>query len=206
MWPHTGAIFCGGQSRRMGRPKAGIILPDGLTMVEHVYKALKIVCRQVVLVGHGDGVPVKLNHLIRIPDQWINQGPLGGLEALLSSGIDSEYIIAPCDLPQAVGELFGLLIEDDADAKAVLMSQKSIEPMIGRYSTKILPLVRESLQQGKLSMRDLVFAVQPKLIEVPEDLCFALKNVNTEDDMKAQKKGNGQEIVTPLSSELNFPR
>ncbi len=37
LWPHTGAIFCGGKSRRMGRPKAGIILPNGLAMMESIY-------------------------------------------------------------------------------------------------------------------------------------------------------------------------
>lgn len=67
-WPHTGAILCGGKSSRMKQPKAGILLSSGITLIEHVYLALKDVCREVVLVGHGEGIPESLHFLKRIDD------------------------------------------------------------------------------------------------------------------------------------------
>ena len=92
LWPHTGAILCGGKSSRMGIPKAAIVLSSGLTMIEHVYQALKAICRQVVLVGHKEGIPPHLWFLTRIEDRYKDKGPLGGLEALLSFGIDSTIL------------------------------------------------------------------------------------------------------------------
>jgi len=189
MWPPTGAIFCGGQSRRMGTPKAGIVLPSGWTMVEHVYRALKAVCRNVILVGHADGIPKSLRHLPQISDRFQNIGPMGGLEILLSSGIDSEYLITPCDLPEAVPDLFRLLISSELNGSAVLahyneeMTDVSFEPMIGRYTASLLPLVREFIAQRRFTMLSFIKEANAKKIEVPPRLFFALKNANTPKDL-----------------------
>lgn len=184
-WPHTGAIFCGGNSSRMGRPKAGVVLPNGLTMVEHIYSVLKSICKDVVLVGHCQGVPSSLMHTVQIKDRTKNHGPLGGLEALLSSGIDSEYIISPCDIGLANGKIFELLTAEHIKPPAILSypvyesakrnGEKSIleiidQPLIGRYSADLLVQVKKLISRNELAMRRLIQITDTTKVVVPEYL------------------------------------
>ena len=111
LWPHTGAILCGGAGRRMGQPKAGLVLPDGVTMVERVFAAMSAVCRQVVLVGAATDLPLSMRGVRHIEDRLPQLGPMGGVEALLASGLDSEYLIAPCDIFLVVPDVFRLLLQ-----------------------------------------------------------------------------------------------
>ena len=184
-WPHTGAILCGGKSRRMGRPKAEIVLPDGRRMAECVYDALSVVCRQVVLVGGNVETLSGLSDLPPIADRISNVGPLGGVEALLASGLDTEYLIAPCDVFLAVPELFLLLVEPEVAAPAVLVAEGSqrVEPLVARYGTAAHPIVRDMIEQGRLSMRELARRCDARRIPVPQSLDFALQNANTPSDL-----------------------
>ncbi|MFC1588293.1 molybdenum cofactor guanylyltransferase [Planctomycetota bacterium] len=186
-WPHTAAILCGGGSQRMGRPKAGIILPDGLTIIEHVYHALEPLCDKVILAGQGESVPESLSHLQRIEDNTPGLGPLGGIESLLDSSIDLEYLITPCDLFRATPELFALLLQPGIKAPAVLATQKSgqllLEAAIARYSTTDLGIVRQLIEEQKFKLRTLAERTAAQTITVPEELWPALANANTPEDL-----------------------
>ena len=50
-WSHPGAVLCGGRSRRMGVPKAGMLLPDGRSMLQQTRDILATFCERVVLLG-----------------------------------------------------------------------------------------------------------------------------------------------------------
>ena len=179
----TGAIFCGGLSSRMGFAKAGLRLADGKTMIEHVYDALKNVCSRVVLVGHAEGVPESLKHLLQIEDRYLFCGPMSALEALLSSDVDRDYIITPCDLAWVTPEVYGCLLDESLRSPAVLKREEHIEHLIARYSIKELPLVHHLLHNKILAMRYLTNLSQARLIPVPEHLHVALQNVNAPGDL-----------------------
>ena len=89
------AILCGGASRRMGVPKAGLLLPDGRSMIETIRDVLEHLCEQVVLVGNPHGLR---GHAV-VEDERPDSGPLAGIEALLRSGIAARYLVVPCDMP-----------------------------------------------------------------------------------------------------------
>ena len=182
LWPHTGAIFCGGRSSRMGKPKASIILANGQTMIEHVYNVLKQLCKEVVLVGHGEGVPDSLGHLKRVQDNYQGLGPMGALEALLSSGLDSEYLISPCDLSKATPEIFSLLLKSESQLPLVLNNKGHREPLLGRYPSSLLPYVQKYIARGQLAVNDLLKEVSAASIDVPEEFIFSLSNMNSPED------------------------
>lgn len=184
-WPHTGAIFCGGNSSRMGSPKAGVVLPNGLTMVEHIYSVLKSICKNVVFVGHCQGVPASLVHIVQIKDRIKKHGPMGGLEALLSSGLDSEYLISPCDIGLVNIKIFELLIGEHIKPPAILSypvydsskrnGETSIleiidQPLIGRYSANLLDQVKKQISRNELAMHRLIQNTDITKVVVPEYL------------------------------------
>lgn len=188
----TGAIFCGGKSTRMGRSKAGMKLPSGKTMIRHVFDVLSEACPRVVLAGSKDGVPTELLRQAElIPDNVPDAGPLAGIEALLASGIDNEYLIVPCDLACLDGVLLQLLLGEDVSAPAVLShfsqdaSQEYLEPLIARYSVAQLPAARECLKSGDYSMHHFASMVNAWHVHVPENLRKFLANINRLEDLKA---------------------
>ncbi len=183
IWPHTAAILCGGKSSRMGRPKASILLPGGITLIEHVHHVLTPLCREVVLVGHKEGVPDSLRHLKRIEDHRQGLGPIGGLAALLSSSRDTEYLISPCDLPQAIPEIFLLLINSPMQLPVVLSHRGQLEPLIGRYPSSLSSVILKHIIEEKLAMNILLKEVSASTLVVPEEYVFSLSNMNSPEDL-----------------------
>lgn len=181
----------------MGRPKAGIILSNGLTMIEHVYHALSQVCTNVVLVGHFQGVPSSLAHVLQIKDNLEGRGPLGGLEALLGSGLDSEYLISPCDLGLVNNKVFELLIRDQVIPPVILahpeydlnnmrgqaLTNLIDQPLIGRYSASMLPLVRRQIDRNELAMHRFIQLFAVTRVIIPKYLRKATTDADTPHDL-----------------------
>ena len=128
------AILCGGASRRMGVPKAGLLLPDGRSMIETIRDALEAICEQVVLVGNPHGLrghrvvedeqpesgPLAVPGSSKAP-LLIGAGivlligggvPLAGIEALLRSGAAERYLVVPCDMPAIAPGTLGRLMDE----------------------------------------------------------------------------------------------
>ena len=71
----SGFVLAGGESRRMGEPKHGLVLGDE-TMLERQVRLLRCVCWNVAVVG-----PREDRTLIEVPflpDPIRGRGPLGG--------------------------------------------------------------------------------------------------------------------------------
>lgn len=99
-----GAVLCGGDSRRMGEPKA-LVEIDGQPMAARAAMALtEAGASRVVLVG-GDPSWAAGLALASIPDRWPGEGPLGGLATavldapLVTDGPDAIVVVVACDQP-----------------------------------------------------------------------------------------------------------
>ena len=165
-----GAVFCGGQSLRMGRDKAQLVIGEK-TLLERAVGVLDQVCDEVVLACgpkerytelglrcivdrfpeglYADGTEVSESRI----------GPLAGLWAsleALSERVDGReegwLAVLAVDLVRAQGALFeGLLqrgIEENADA-CLLESGRGREPLFAVYRPSCLESVRAAIQAGE---------------------------------------------------------
>lgn len=206
-WSHTGAILTGGLSTRMGQAKHEMILPDGMTMFDKVIDVMSEVCsRVVVLAGDseavqlmGDGVELQI-----ITDLRPNCGPLGGIEALLASGIDSEYLICPCDVPLISAEILRSLVlnrgeafsEDEDTAEHVSMKANTIATAIKfenddaaqslplRLSAATLDLVKQHLDEGRRAVHQLLKKIDVEEISLSENARPRIRNINTPEEFE----------------------
>lgn len=176
-WPHTGAVLAGGRSRRMGRPKHALPLPDGRPMIEAVANVMAQVCQQVVVVGSTDALAT----LPHIDDLRFRHGPLGGIEALLASGLDTQYLVCPCDLPLVTSDLLKALTVPSSAAATVLRidGRSGTEPLPARISTEVLPAVRALLDAGQRAVSHLMQSIEIEAIEAPQTWSRYLTNINT---------------------------
>ena len=180
-WPHTGAVLAGGAGRRMGRRKDSLPLPDGRTMLAAVAAALAETCRDVVVVGDAETL------LERIEDLCPGQGPLGGIEALLASNLDTHYLVCPCDVPLVTATLLRRLTVATGAAATVFRvdGERDFRPLPARISAGALDRVRGHLDDGRRAVHELLRALDPAVIALPRDDARVLANVNTPSDYEA---------------------
>jgi molybdopterin-guanine dinucleotide biosynthesis protein A len=183
----TGAILAGGRSTRMGEPKHSMRLPDGRTMIEHVAEGLRSVCRGMVIVGGPESPRHAWTH-VSVRDLRPDCGPLGGIEALLASGIDEQYMVVPCDVPLMSGDVLELLISANPQAVAVVFRREGedeFDPLPARIAASALPVGRELLDRGRRGVHELMRVLDAHEVVLPRSLQAALTNVNTPSEFAA---------------------
>src|SRR6516164_2728001 len=96
-----GIVLCGGQSRRMGRPK-GWLPFGGELMLPRVVRLLgQAVAPLVVVAAPGQDVPSLQSDIAIVRDEETGRGPLQGLAAgleALRGRADAAYV-SSCDVP-----------------------------------------------------------------------------------------------------------
>ena len=183
-WPHPGAILCGGQSARMGVPKAGMLLPDGRSMLERSRDMLESFCHRVLLLGDSHGVA---GHQC-LRDLRPDSGPLGAIETLLASGIATQYLVVPCDLPLLPAGLLARLLPGDQDGMSCfeLPGDARVRSLPCRIGAECLDDVRSLLDSGEHAVHRLVDRLGPDAARVPLAVreIDLLMNVNTPEDFE----------------------
>jgi molybdenum cofactor guanylyltransferase len=169
----------------MGRPKHEIVLPDGRTMMDAALDVLSVVCARVVIVGPHD-LKKQAPRATVIEDIREQSGPLAGIEALLGSGMDSQYLICACDAPRIGPGLLRSLTEAPAAAIAVVprvVGRDHAEPLPARLSAAALPVVKRLLNQGSREVWKLMRELNAIEIPIPAEWSDQFRNINTPEDL-----------------------
>jgi molybdopterin-guanine dinucleotide biosynthesis protein A len=175
LWPHTVAILIGGQSTRMGTPKHLVTLPTRKTMVETMIEfAEKTASNTVVVGGTIQGATC-------IPDLRSSKGPVAGIEALLDSGLDSEYLIVGCDMPLLQPEhIEKLLVGED---NTIFTHSGSLLGLPIRLFANTLQSCTEYLQEKKSSIRGFVKSVPHCVVTLPPTYVPFVTSLNTKNEI-----------------------
>jgi molybdenum cofactor cytidylyltransferase len=127
--PLAAVILSGGESRRMGAPKA-LVSYRGKTFVEHlieVTRHARVGATRIVVGAHADEIRERLQAhaaAIVVNAEW-EKGQLSSIQAglrSLSETATEGFILCPVDHPIVSAELIARLIEEfDASAKAIVL-------------------------------------------------------------------------------------
>jgi len=199
-----GIVLCGGQSKRMGRPKAW--LPFGNeTMLQRVVRVLAEVVHPIVVVAAPDHeVPSLPADILIARDEEKGRGPLQGLSAglkALTTQVEAAYL-SSCDVP--------FLRPDFVRRMVDLLGNQTIcvpyvegyhHPMAAVYRVEIIDFVNRLLAENRLRSVFLFESVSIRLVEAGELLDVdpkmqSLRNLNTvEDYEKALRElRDGQDV------------
>jgi molybdopterin-guanine dinucleotide biosynthesis protein A len=194
--PLAGIILCGGQSSRMGRPKAWLPFGDEL-MLPRVVRILSAVCHPLVVVAAPDqDLPPLPTEVIITRDEEKGRGPLQGLAAGLGAlaGKAEAAYVSSCDVPflkpafvQRMAQLRG------GSAICVPKVGGFHHPLAAVYQVGVLPVIRSLLAENRLRPLFLFDAVPTRVVEEAElgdvDPGFeSLRNLNTPEDYEAAVK------------------
>ena len=148
----AGWVLAGGQSSRMGSPKA-LLEIDGLPLLSRAVHLLAPICSGVTIVGAPE--QYKGLGFAAIADERPDIGPLGGiLTALGASSVDWNLVVA-CDLPYLSAEWLRYLAGRAARSQARVVlpeSESGAEPLCAVYHRAAAGTIRESIDRGVLKV------------------------------------------------------
>jgi len=175
MWQYTVAILTGGGSRRMGKPKQGVELPGGQTMVERMLEFARSVTDKIVVVG-GEIAGCRC-----IQDHRDNRGPVAGIEALLDSDIDERYLVVGCDMPLLSHELVIPLFQ--YHETVVYTHHGAVIGLPIVICTSTLAACTDYLDSGSGSIKGFVAKIPHMEIPIGDDDAELLRSINTLKDL-----------------------
>lgn len=187
MYSRGAIILCGGQSTRMGAPKAW--LPFGEeAMLARVVRLVGEVCAPIVVVRSNadQALPALPHEVIFTQDRQPGRGPLEGLAAGLAAlppEVEAVFVTtcdAPLIKPAFIERLFALL---GGCSAAVPVTEGFVHPLSAVYRTSILDLVEELLASDRQRPSLLIDCVASRRVEPAELVDVdpqldSLKNLN----------------------------
>jgi molybdopterin-guanine dinucleotide biosynthesis protein A len=194
-----GIILCGGQSQRMGRPKAWLPF-GGELMLPRVARLLgEVVSPLVVVAAPEQDVPPLPTGVAIVRDEEKGRGPLQGLAAGLKAlrGRAEAAYLSSCDVPflrpAFVARLVDLLGEH---AVCVPRVGDYHHPLAAVYRLDVIDPVDQLLAEDRLRPFFLFEAVPTRVVEAAElqdvDPTFeTLRNLNTPADYTAAVQAAG---------------
>lgn len=192
-----GAILIGGQSKRMGRAKANIILSNGKSFLDNIVNQFQKVFEEVYLVGSSQDIVIPAaKKLLHIEDRNPGLGPLAGIEAILSQGDSRGFVVTGCDQPLLTSSLLKKL-NDDAGKAIKLFKPPTvdrIDPFPGYFPLDVLPFVMKAISDNELSVSKLIrnletraiageTTVEIEWVEISDREQTLLKSFNTPEDL-----------------------
>jgi molybdopterin-guanine dinucleotide biosynthesis protein A len=163
-----GIILCGGQSTRMGQPKAWLQWGN-ITLLEHmVHLLVPVVKPLVVVAAAGQLLPPLPPQVLLACDSAPEQGPLEGLAV----GLETLAPLVPCAFvsgcdapllaPQLIERLYSVLA--DPYEIAVPCDDERLYPLAALYRTSLVPHVRQLLSDDERRLKVLCRTARSTLV------------------------------------------
>jgi molybdopterin-guanine dinucleotide biosynthesis protein A len=167
--PTAGIILCGGESSRMGFPKA--LLPFGPElMLERMVRLLsQVVDPLVVVAAVGQKLPALPPGVQVVRDEREAQGPLEGLRAGLTAlaGRAERAYATSCDVPLLVPAFVRRLIDlaEEGHWQIVVPEAEGFKhPLSAVYSIDVLPEIESLLTANRLRPSLLLERVPTRIV------------------------------------------
>ena len=152
------AVFAGGRSSRMGQDKA-FIVHEGRRLLDCQLTTLRSVRPTELLISGRPGAAYGATGVRIVLDAMPDQGPLGGLAALLTATTTPHVLVLAVDMPHMPAEfLAGLMQRLVPGCGIVPRTAGGWEPLAAIYPREILPRVQAHLARGEKSICRLVEA------------------------------------------------
>jgi molybdenum cofactor guanylyltransferase len=189
-----GAVFVGGESKRMGKPKFSLTY-DGISGTEKAVKLLSKFCNKVFLSSRADlnmDSLTKINNVERINDEHIQLGPVGGLATLMGRFPDKAWMITACDMPFLKEDDFETIFQKRDPLKYgtcyVQKGRFGYEPMCAIYEPKFVVPLFEAMSRRELSLSRIIEALPFKKLKIDEADRSKFMNINTAEDYEKRHK------------------
>ncbi len=127
----SGALICGGTSKRFGRDKR-FYLFQGKTFLETSFHKLSLVCKEASCVFR-DKIPKGLEKYPAILDDPDVEGPMAGILSALKWTKTPYVLCLACDVPKISERFLFFLCSFRKENTAIILRVETLEPLISIY-------------------------------------------------------------------------
>lgn len=183
-------MLAGGASLRMGRDKAGLVLPDGRTWLERQVGVLREAGAAEVVVAAGGREADIPGVSAAVADVVPGAGPLAGLAAVLSAARSRWVVVLAVDLPCVTASWVGALVAEALRSRVGVVPGEpgAWEPLAAAYPVEAAAVAAEVLASGERRLwRFVEAAVRRGLVvsrPVAPDERELLRNANAPEDLR----------------------
>jgi len=179
-------VLAGGESRRMGRPKAWIEVPRSqgdTVLLRYVVERLGPAFSEVV-VSFAEPEQLEQHLPYRVVfDRKRSAGPLAGLEAGLMAARHDVLFAVACDMPYVTQSTAQLAVAAARTCDAAIPRHDGLyEPVCGAYRKTALPAIVGALDAGHYTAHDVVESLDVTWLEGLDAIEF--ENLNTRSDLE----------------------
>jgi molybdenum cofactor guanylyltransferase len=184
----TGIVLSGGESRRMGTDKAFLLLAK-VPLIEHVLRALRSVCSDIIIVTNTPERYAALNALV-VTDALEKRGPLTGVYSGLLRSAEAYNMVVACDMPflnpGLITYMAGLTSGYDIAAPRIA---GRIEPLHAIYNRSLIPLIKDRIQKDDQRIQGIFSEARVRYVTEAEIGRFdpehqSFRNLNTREEYK----------------------
>jgi molybdenum cofactor guanylyltransferase len=188
----TALILAGGKATRLGGVDKCTLELGGASLLDRRVASLAPLCREILLVGAGDGTrldaagrtPVRV-----VPDAPGTGGPLAALLAGMGESSTPWVFATACDMPFIAVDLYRALFSARGGHDLVVPAVSGwYEPLFAFYAASCLPAVRDAVSRGETRIASFYrevrarFVAEDELRELDPELS-SFFNVNTPEDL-----------------------
>lgn len=197
--PGLGAIvLCGGESARMGRPKAWLPFEGEPLLARVVRRASEAASPVVVVAAPAQDLPPLPPSVVLVRDAVSGRGPLQGLLAgllAMASHAERAFVAttdAPFLHPAFVRRVASLCTDSFLDA-CVPRAKAHVHPLAAVYRVRVTPAISALLSRDQLRTMRLLDELRTRIVDEPDLLAdpdlrsadpdlLSLRNLNTPED------------------------
>ncbi len=183
----SAVLLAGGQSRRMGRDKAGVLWRGEPLWQRQLGTLRACGAAEIFISGHASG-PYSAADVPIVLDRTPGGGPLAGIAAALRHARHEHVLVLAIDLPEITSAFLRDLLAQAAAAAIVPRDAHRFEPLAAIYTRACLPLAGACLRDGSPSLQRFAAAAIAQGIAGAHVLtpaeCPLFHNVNTPSDLQ----------------------
>jgi molybdopterin-guanine dinucleotide biosynthesis protein A len=159
----SGFILAGGKSNRMGTDKAFLLIQEE-PLLKRMIRLISPFCKTIAISGQNSGY-ADFN-IEMVPDLYPDCGPISGLISSLKHSSTDWNLLVGVDLPFINEELLQYMISQIGQYDCIIpMHDGGMEPLIGLYNRRILPVLEDMIKQGDYKLMRLLSKLNTKTID-----------------------------------------
>lgn len=166
----TGVILAGGKSSRMGFNKAEAEVSGETMLVRMIEKLCEVTPNIIVSSGSISYPDIPW---LQIPDEFPQNGPMGGIYSVLKASTSCLNLIVSCDIPLVSVSLLKYIVSEAKENGALVTVPVDCtgnqQMLCAVYHKDILPVLKQQIDLNQLKMRSLLDIVSVEYIYMSKE-------------------------------------
>jgi molybdopterin-guanine dinucleotide biosynthesis protein A len=182
----TAVILAGGKNTRIQQEKS-LIKIQGNHLIDKQVKLLKSIFETIIISTGKEALKSKFPTLQTVEDEYVDCGPLGGIQAAMKHAQTEAVFVFACDMPCLDVNVILRQIEVYRNSNVDILVPKhaeGIEPLHAIYSRANLPFLEECLQNGRYSVRSFYAKSNASYLHFEPEYINNFFNINTQRDLQ----------------------